>query len=61
MLPRGRDRVGVVGVGLDVPSCMDVKRPRSRFHDQKSLPCKGRWRDRAGGVGAGLDVRPCIV
>ena len=49
------------GAGHDVPSCMDVKRPRSSFHDKKSLPCKGRWRDSAGGVGAGHDVRPCVV
>ena len=49
------------GAGHDVPSCMAVKRPRTRFHDRKSLPCKGRWRDSAGGVGAGLDVRPCVV
>ena len=40
---------------------MGVKRPRSRFHDRKSLPCKGRWRDSAGGVGVGHDVRPCVV
>ena len=39
---------------------MGVKRPRSRFHDKKSLPCKGRWRVSAGGVGAGHDVRPCM-
>ena len=57
---QGRLRSLGVGVGHDVPQCMDVKRPRSRFHDKKSLPCKGRWRDSAGGVGAGHDVRPCI-
>ena len=61
LLPRGRLKSGGVGAGLDVPSCMAVKRPRSSFHDKKSLPCKGRWRDSAGGVGAGHDVRPCVV
>ena len=31
---------------MDVPLCLPVKRPRSSFHDKKSLPYKGRCRRR---------------
>ncbi len=54
---RWRDSAGGVGAGHDVPSCMGVKRPRSRSPTRKASPARGGGATAPEGLAPGMMCR----